>query len=192
MNLEKQVSTLSELGLPLNEGVTVDDLLLPWSREEYEAAPFDLILFAYGSEIEAEPWGRYFCDRAWNFDAECIEDHGDYAAIVHHFHRIAGRKKRLEEVSDEVDTEANHALLRYRIDGELRDLGPRVDNDWVDPCIARQIMDDMKESGFDFYGKDNGQSTVWFYMTPENATALNNLAGNVFGLAKKPWWKFWQ
>lgn len=192
MNLEKQISMLGELGLPLNDGVTVDDLLLSWSREEYESAPFDLILLAYGSQIEAEPWGRHICDKAWNFDAECIEDNGDYAAIVHHFHRITGRKMLLEAVSDEVDTEADHAALRYRINSEDRNLRPRVDDDWVDPAIVQQIMDDMKEPGFDFYGRDNGQSTVWFYMTPENAAALNDVACNVFGLAKKPWWKFWQ
>lgn len=51
-------------------------------------------------------------------------------------------------------------------------------------------MQDMRGEGHDFYGKDNGQATVWFYLTPQNANALNKLAGNVFGLNRKPWWKF--
>ena len=191
MKLEAQISKLTEFGLPLNDGVIVDDLLLSWSRQDYEAIPFDLILFAYGGEIEEKPWGRYVCDRAWNFDAECIEGDGDYAAIVKHFHRITGKKKRLEELSDAVDPEANLAILCYRVDGESRELHPRIDNDWVDPIVAQQIMEDMKQPGYDFYGKDNGQATVWFYMTPENAAALNHLADNVFGLVRKPWWMFW-
>ena len=190
MKLELQVDKLSALGLPLNPGISIDDLLLSFPRDEYEATPFDLILFAYGMEVESEPWGRHVCDRAWNFDVECIEDHGDYAAIVDQFHRISGREKTLTDLSDVVDLESGRAELRYTVDGTPRVLSPQVDDDWVDPDVAAQIMEDMRGSTHDFYGKDNGQATVWFYLTPDNATELNGLAGTVFGL-RKPWWKFW-
>ncbi|EOV0071993.1 hypothetical protein ACOIWC_004284, partial [Vibrio vulnificus] len=70
MKLEEQIEKLSDIGLLLNEGVTINDLLLSYSREEYESNPFDLILFVYGIEIEEEPWGRFVCDQAWNFDVE--------------------------------------------------------------------------------------------------------------------------
>ncbi len=42
---------------------------LPYSRpcEAYEREPFSSLLFVFGTEVEAEPWGRWFCDRAWNF-----------------------------------------------------------------------------------------------------------------------------
>jgi len=39
MTLEQQLATLAELGFKLNEGVTVDDLLYSWGREEYEKNP---------------------------------------------------------------------------------------------------------------------------------------------------------
>ena len=191
MKLEKQIEKLTELGLPLNDGITQDDFLLSWSREEYEETPFDLILFSFGSEVEDEPWGRFFCDRAWNFDVECIEDNGDYVEIVKQFHRITGKKKQLDELSDHVDIEASQASLSYTVDGLKRELDIKVDNDWADPDTVQLIMQDMTEQGFEFFGKDNGQATVWFYMTPENAQALNSLANNVFGLDKKAWWKLW-
>ena len=191
MKLELQIEKLAELGLPLNDGVEINDLLLSWTREEYEQEPFDLILFAYGMEIEKEPWGRFICDRAWNFDVECIEGNGDYVVIVEHFHRLTGKKKRLAELSDQVNLETEQASLRYSIDGQHREFEIRVDNDWVDPETAQAIMDDMRGEGYDYYGKDNGQATVWFYMTPDKARSLNALANNVFGLEKKPWWKIW-
>ena len=64
MKLEAQIEKLAEFGLPLNDGITVDDFLISWTREEYENSPFDTILFTYGIEVEKEPWGRFFCDRA--------------------------------------------------------------------------------------------------------------------------------
>jgi len=191
MNLEDQIEKLASLGINLNKGITIDDLLLSWSREDYENKPFDLILFAYGSEVEVEPWGRYFCDQAWNFDLECIEDHGDYSAIVKNFHRITGESKKLTNLSDIVDLEAEKASLTYTINGAKKELEIVVDDDWADPKTVKIIMDDLREDGFDYYGKDNGQATVWFYLTPENANMLNEMAGNVFDLAKKPRWKLW-
>ncbi|MEM1084157.1 MAG: hypothetical protein AAGI48_08535 [Verrucomicrobiota bacterium] len=191
MKLETQIDKLAELGLPLNEGITVDDFLTSWSRSEYEDQPFDTILFTYGIEVEEEPWGRFFCDRVWNFDAECIYGDGDYSAIVQAFHRISGKKRSLEDLSDEVDPESGKATLRFTLDGQPCEFLPRIDNDWVDPHVAEAIMQSMRSEGHDFYGKDNGQATVWFYMTPQNAILLNELAGNVFGLSKRPWWKVW-
>ncbi len=191
MKLEKQIEKLSKLGLAINDDITIDDFLLSWSRAEYEEVPFELILFTYGTEVEEKPWGRFFCDMAWNFDVECIEDNGDYIAIVEQFHRITGKKKQLSDLSDSVDLEASQASLRYTVNGVRRELEIKVDDDWADPDTVQIIMNDMLDEGFEFFGKDNGQATVWFYMTVENALLLNALADNVFGLEKKPWWKLW-
>lgn len=191
MKLEDQINTLSEIGLSLNQGVTVDDLLVPYSREEYERAPFDLILYVYGIEIEEEPWGRFYCDRAWNFDVEAIEDDGSYVEIFENFHRLTGNAKRVEGLQDRVDVEEGNAELRYEIDGKKRTFQPVVDNDWADPEVVDTVMADLREPGYDFYAKDNGQASIWFYLAEEQAKALNDLADNVFNLNKKPWWRFW-
>ncbi len=39
MKLEEQIEKLSDIGLSLNKGVTINDLLLSYSREEYESNP---------------------------------------------------------------------------------------------------------------------------------------------------------
>ena len=191
MELEEQVKKLSEIGLSLNEGITVDHLLLSFSREQYEAAPFDLILLAYGLEVEEKPWGRFICDQAWNFDVEAIEDNGSYVDIVNQFHRITGQAKRVDGLQDMVNIEESRAKLEYEVDGVKRSLEPVVDNDWADVQVVTTIMGDLSEDGYDFYPKDNGQSSVWFYLSDKKALALNNLANNVFNLSNKPWWKIW-
>ena len=64
MKLEEQLLVLAELGLPLSAGRTVAELLCSFPREVYEREPFSRLLLMLGVEVEAEPWGRWFCDRA--------------------------------------------------------------------------------------------------------------------------------
>jgi hypothetical protein len=68
LKLEDQLAQLATIGLALNPGITVDDVLYSFDRKEYEKRPFDLVLFIFGAEVEREPWGRPFCSRVWNFD----------------------------------------------------------------------------------------------------------------------------
>ena len=97
MKLEQQLAKLAELGLKLNDGVTVNDLIYSWKREAYEERPFDLILFVLGIEVERKPWGRPVCSHVWNFDTECIRATGDYAGIVKRLCGVAGDPDRLTE-----------------------------------------------------------------------------------------------
>ncbi|EOX4844393.1 hypothetical protein ACV17F_005120 [Vibrio harveyi] len=191
MKLEEQIEKLSDIGLSLNKGVTINDLLLSYSREEYESNPFDLILFVYGIEIEEEPWGRFVCDQAWNFDVEAIEDDGSYTEIVKQFHRITGRAKSLEGLRDSVNLEEHYAELQYSVDGVNRLMKPEIDDYWADAKTIDIILSDLRQPGFDFYPKDNGQASIWFYLSESQAIELNKLANNVFNLERKPWWKVW-
>ena len=178
MTLEQQLDALAELGLALNEGVTVDDLLYSWDRENYEEEPFDAILFVLGSEIEREPWGRNICDKAWNLDVECIEDHGAYVTIVENLCRVAGMPDLLTEIDDSVDLENGKAWLKYTIYGEKRHYTIPVDNDCADPKTVGAVMKDLEQDGKRFYAIDNGQASVWFYLDKATADRLNALTGN--------------
>ena len=178
MTLEQQLETLAQLGLKLNEGVTVDDLLYSWGRDEYENEPFDTILFMLGSEVEREPWGRNVCDRAWNFDVECIEDTGSYITIVQNLCRVAGMPDLITDLEDFVDIENGKAWLKYTIDGEKRNYTIAVDNDWADPETVGAVMDEIERDGKRFYAKDNGQASIWFYLDKETADKLNHMTEN--------------
>ncbi len=176
--LEQQLATLARLGLVLNDGVTVDDLLLSWDRQQYESQPYDLILFVLGSEIERDPWGRNVCDRAWNFDVECIEGAGSYVTIVQNFCRVAGMPGLMTDLVDFVDIENKTAWLKYKIDGQQRYYTIAVHDDWADEEVAGQIRQDIERDGKRFYAKDNGQASIWFYLDQQTADQLNELTGN--------------
>ena len=176
--LEEQLERLAQFGLSLNPGVTLDDLLYSWERQEYEHPPYDAVLFMLGSEVEREPWGRRVCDRVWNFDTECIEDTGDYVKIVQNFCRIALMPDLITDVEDYVNIEQGTAWLRYTVDGVERYYDIVVQDDWADPETVGKIMQDIEREGNRFYAKDNGQASIWFYLAPATAEQLNRLTGN--------------
>ena len=178
MRLEEQISILTELGLHLNEGVTIDDLLYSLPREEYEKRPFDLILFLYGGVVEREPCDKLICSKVWNFDLECIEDSGDYVNIVQSLCRISEQSERFSNILDFVDLESETVWLEYILDGQKRHLIPEVDDDWADMEIVNQIMDDIGGDDQRFYAISNGQAMLLFYLDTEIGTKLNHLTNN--------------
>ena len=178
LKLEKQIEVLSDLGIKMNKGVSVEELLYSWGRDEYENKPFDLILHMYGSEIEKEPWGRNISNFVWNFDVECVEGSGSYIDIVKHFALISGKSNVVTDIEDSVNFESGEAWVSYKINGKLRKYNVEIDNDWADSNAVASIMGDMEDDSHRFYAKDNGQASIWFYLDESKAKALNELTSN--------------
>lgn len=178
ITLEQQVAKLADLGLILEPGITVDDILYSFDRKNYEKQPFDLILFVLGIEVERAPWGRPVCSRVWNFDMECIVSTGDYVRIVNRLCQVAGQPDCLKEVSDFVDIDGGEAWLKYKVNGTERNWSIKVNDDWADTQTINYIMDDIQADGRRFYFKDNGQAMVLFYLDSETAAELNRLSAN--------------
>jgi hypothetical protein len=176
MKLEDQLATLADLGLTLNDGISVDDLLYSFDRSEFESKPFELILFALGIEVEREPWGRFVSDRAWNFDTECIEGDGAYVRIVDNLCRVAGARGLLSDVRDHVDLQSGEAWLEYTCDGNKRRWKVEVNDDWADSMTVSYVMDDIERDGKRFYYKDNGQAMVVYYLDEGAAARLRELS----------------
>ena len=61
MNLEQQLAEMAQVGLSLDAGVTIDDLLVSRDRGDYERIPFRHLLHALGSETEGASRGRTIC-----------------------------------------------------------------------------------------------------------------------------------
>lgn len=177
VNLEEQLATLAELGLALDAGVTVDDLAYSFGREQYEAKPFDLVLFMLGAEIEREPWGRRFCSRAWNFDTECITGTGSYVTIARHLCMLAGRPAAFTDLRDHVDRDADEAWIEYKVDGKHRRWSIEVADDWADMMVVAYLMSDLERDGRKFRAKDNGQAMTLYYLDDDAARRLSELGG---------------
>lgn len=178
MKLEQQLAKLAQLGLTLNEGISIDDLLYSFRREEYEEQPFDLILFVIGIEVERAPWERAICSRVWNFDMECIGATGDYVRIVKQLCVVAGQPEYLSEISDFVDLDAGSAWLKYRVHGIARHWSIEVNSDWADLLTLVHVMVDIEHDNRRFFSKNNGQALILFYLDAATAAELNRLSQN--------------
>jgi hypothetical protein len=113
----------------------------------------------------------------WNFDTECISGDGSYAAIAKRLCAVAGKPDALSDVTDHVDIERGEAWLKYKAGSVLRDWKVEVQDDWADTMVVSSMMDDLETGGCRFYGRDNGQAVVLFYLDGEAAAALNAWSG---------------
>lgn len=138
--LEKQLQTLSNCGINLLPGITVEHLLASYDREFFEEEPFESLLVTLGSEVEVEPFG-FFTDNIWHFDAECIEDHGDYVKIAHRMKDLTGDALPLEDINDYVDIEEGEAWLSFQLGGQAIKWEAEVEDDWIDPTILSRFVE---------------------------------------------------
>lgn len=180
--LEDQINALRDAGLTMAPGRTIDELLESWSREDYESDPYNLLLFMFGSEVEAEPWGRAFCERGWDFDMECLSEAGDYARAFERIVRTTGQLQLVTDLSDNFDVDAPTAEIKYAINGRRRVLKAKVNDDWADPEAVTAFVKDVEVGTGDhrrFWAADNGQSSVLFFITGAEATAINALRAGI-------------
>ena len=176
--IEAQIEALKNAGLDLEPDRTVLELLESWPRDDYENDPYNLILFMYGSEVEAEPWGRKFCKRGWNFDMECLSEAGDYARAFEEIARITGQPGLVEDLSDSFDIEADTCTIAYSINGQRTKIEARINNDWADPRAIARFVEGLEAAigdGRRFWAADNGQSAILFFLTDTEAAKINAL-----------------
>ncbi|MFF8421816.1 hypothetical protein [Streptomyces sp. NPDC015680] len=177
MRLEDQLDRLAELGLPLAAGRTVDELLYSWPRVAYERKPFDLLLFALGCMVEDEPWERWFCNRAWHFDTECVRGQGSYVSIARQLCRISGLPDAFSGLRDHVDLGTEEAWIEYTADGRRVNWPIEVRDDWADLMIVGYLIDELEHGDRRFYVRHNGQAMTLFFLDDNAAERLNTLAG---------------
>lgn len=182
VRLETQIEALKGAGLTLAPGRTIEELLTSWPREDYESDPYNLILFVYGSDVEAEPWGRAFCERGWNFDMECLVQKGDYVSAFENILRITGQPQLATGLSDNFNIDAEACEIRYTLKGQPKVLKARVDDDWADPKAVAAFVRDIEAAigdGRHFWAADNGQASILFFLTDAEAAKVNELREDI-------------
>lgn len=179
MTLEDRLATLAQCGIRMRPGRTIDELLVSCRRDEYESDPY-LLLVCLGGEVEQEPLGRRFCDTLWQFDAECIEDHGDYARIAVRLRDLSAGTLPIAEVADFVDVEAHKASLAFSLNGRRIEWEPEVNDDWVDRTIMSEfaaLLQDRR-AGRRFTRLDlGGQACLLGCATDDQLAALRKHTG---------------
>lgn len=177
--LEQQLATLEELEIRLRPGLTVEDLLLDLSREDYEAQPYEPLLIAMGGALSEAPYGR-ISDDIWHFDTEAIEDHGSYVFIAERLRDLADGKLPFEAIRDYVDIEEGVAWLSFRLKQKDYRWDLVVESDWVDPVVFDKFDALLREATngqfrFTYYGL--GQDLLIGIATPERLQELRARTG---------------
>jgi hypothetical protein len=180
MKLQDQITVLSNIGLPLKEDVTIDDLRISFTDTEFEKDPYRLLLHMLGAEIEAEPLGRRFCDYAMNIWMQRIYRSGDYTSLINELSNFAG-STRVTVISDRLSRGTAH--LRYRVGDETREFSHKVESNTFDPDVITQLMRDIQGDGKAFAMKPDGFSMPLYYLSEGNCRELVQLdMKNIFAL----------
>lgn len=183
VSFERQVSVLASCGIRLAPGVMPEALLASHDRADFEADPYRLLLTCMGGEAESGPHAGvagYLSDDIWHFDTECIEHHGDYAAISRRLRDLAQGDLPLEDITDHVDVGAGVAKIGFRLAGQSHRWAAKVENDWVDPDILSRFAVLLTKAGssrrFTCIGLD-GQDCLIGCATPEDRQRLAKETG---------------
>jgi hypothetical protein len=134
LTVEQALAELGTIGVALAPGVTPQDLRPSLKGGLTAPANRVQLLCALGGEAE-ESKAALLSHDVWHFDAECIEDHGDYARLAKRFGVLAGASLPLVDLADYVDVEAGEAWLEFGLDGRRFRWELTVDNDWMDPAL---------------------------------------------------------
>ena len=175
MKLETQLDRLAELGLALNPGIKIEDLLHSYDRQAFEQQPFVLLLFCFGSEVEQEPWGRRICDRVWNLDTECIVSTGDYVKILQNLCLLSETLDYLTDIVDYIDLEEGKCWLEYTIQEKRQHRTVEANDDWADMLTLSYVMEEIQRDGKQFYALDHSQAMILVYCTSAIASKLGDL-----------------
>jgi hypothetical protein len=182
-SFEEQIRVLAECGIVLSPAVRPESLLVSFPREAYEKDPFRLLLCVMGGEAEDESQGEVgslLSDRIWHFDAECIEDRGDYAAIARRLAVLSKGDLPIENVRDHVDVEGGEAWVSFTLDGRPYQWEAEVKDDWVDPDVLSKFAELLKSlnTGRRFTYVDlHGQDCLIGCSTDEQRRALAAATG---------------
>lgn len=189
LTLEDQLEVLGDCGISLLPGVTIDHLLISWSRESYEETPFELALVGCGAPIEQPPWNKWKSNNVWHFDTECIEGDGSYVAIAERMRDLSQGELPLTDIEDHIDEPLDdleerwqgRAWLAFKLDDERIRWELEVDNDWVDPRVFTKFAELMQtrrcSRRFTYLDLGGGQDCIIGCCTPEQFRMLREKTG---------------
>jgi hypothetical protein len=172
---------LSGLGIRVRPGITQKDLLLMLGGTVESPVDWVSLLCVLGSEVEHGQFER-ISDDIWHFDAECIEDDGDYARVVQRFAILAKELLPIKDLRDHVDIENETAWVEFKLDGQSVRWDLEVGDDWVDPNLYSRMQDlvEKRGGGKRFFIAALGQDSLLCFGDEVMKNRLSGLSGLEF------------
>jgi len=145
-SVSEALAQLATVGIHVRPGISNEDLL--YSLEGTMESPVEWVqlLCVLGSEVERGDFER-ISDDIWHFDAECIEDHGAYVAVVNRFAILAKGALPLTEINDHVVIDEKEAWVEFTLDGERIHWDLQVSDDWVDAQLYSRLQEAVASRG---------------------------------------------
>ena len=179
MSLDQALQRLAQIGIRLRHTVTPTTI-----AEEMGItldSPVDPIhlLCVLGGESEH---GDLLSDDIWHFDAECIEDHGDYATLVHRFCVVSNGALPLANIEDYVEIDDGEVRVSFMLRGEKIEWELEAQDDWVDPQFYSNMQELVRRSndGRSFFIVALGQDSLIGYGDSKKKDAMSVFAGRQF------------
>ena len=177
-SLESKLSALRKCGIEIRPEFGPETILEEWSEEDFKTGSFEGLLMALGGETETEPniWTSISND-IWYFDAECIEDHGDYKRILSRLKNASKGEVKIAKIIDFVDIENEVAWVEFEAEGEVVRWDLPVDNDWVCDEVFENFETLLKDygSGRRLYSLVFGQDCLIGCWTAEQKGMVEDL-----------------
>lgn len=173
------LSTLAAYGIRPAFPDAIENMRAEWGGKPFK--DFESLLAALGDEIvdakTLETIGHYSND-VWHYDAEAIEDHGDYARLIGNMIRLAQPALDDFSITDFVDIENEIAWAEVTGRGERHRIDFNVDNDWIDPKLFAWMNELLQQQGTErrFAAHALGQDGLVVCKTPAQIKELNRAA----------------
>jgi len=177
-SVSEALSPLANIGVHVRPGISNEDLL--YSLEGTMESPVEWVqlLCVLGSEVERGDFER-ISDDIWHFDAECIEDHGHYRAVVNRFVILAKGALPLTEINDHVVIDEKEAWVEFTLDGKRVHWDLEVSDDWVDPQLYSRLQEAVapRGAGKRFFIVALGQDSLISFGDDQMRQELSRLSG---------------
>lgn len=180
-SLSEALAQLATIGIRVRSGISNDDLLLSLEGTIEAQVDWVQLLCVLGSEVERGNFER-ISDNIWHFDAECIEDHGAYVAVVNRFVILAKGALPLTEINDHVVVDEKEAWVEFMLDGERVHWDLEVSDDWVDPQLYSRLQElvGQRGAGKKFFIVALGQDSLISFGDDQMRRELSHLSGLSF------------
>lgn len=173
-SIEEQYINLSNCGIRLNEGISLDRIN-EFEFSEYGSQPYILLLIALGTYLHGTDGKQWASSDMWHFDTECIYGHGDYVQIVRRLINLSKNDLKLDELQDYVDIDEGVAYLEFIHEGQRYHWDLKVEDDWVDPSIFSKyvnLLSKVRSQGKFTYYNLRGQDCLIGYCTERDFKRL--------------------
>lgn len=173
VSFEEQFTTFSNLGFTLYKDIDKEELLYAYSKEDYEANPYNLLYMAWGQI--SENTDKPVSDNCWYFDFESIESEGDYVEILENLKRISGNELNFSNIKDNIDFDNETAWVSFDLNGEHYKYDLVFESDWADHTLFENIVKLTKKynTKAKFTVHSGGQDVVIDYMTESEFNKFN-------------------